>query len=186
MDDIMPEFSELNDKTIQALQEDLKSIRTGRATSALVEDLQVQTYGGQTNLKLLELATITTEGPAALVIVPFDTSTLQDIEKAILKSSLSLSPQTQANRIIVKVPALSQEQREKMIKLVGEKVEEKRETIRNHRDEARKRIRNGVEEKTITEDEKFRIEKEINTLSQDTMNKIQQLKESKEKDILEL
>jgi ribosome recycling factor len=186
MDDVVSDFSNLSDKTIQALQEDLKLIRTGRATSALIEDLQVKAYGGETNLKLLELATITTEGPSALVIVPFDTSTLQDIEKAILKSTLSLSPQTQANRIIVKIPPLSQEQREKMIKLIGEKVEEKREVIRNHRDEARKKIKNKLDSKDISEDEKFRLEKEIDTSSQENMNKIQQLKTAKEKDILEL
>ncbi|MEX1052472.1 MAG: ribosome-recycling factor [Patescibacteria group bacterium] len=186
MDEIVSDFSNLVEKSIQALQEDLKSVRTGRATSALIEDLLVQTYGGQSNLKLLELATITTEGPSALVIVPFDVSTLQDIEKAILKSTLSLSPQTQTNRIIVKIPPLSQEQREKMTKLIGEKVEEKREVVRNHRDEARKKVRLGVDQKTITEDEKFRLEKEIDTQSQNTMNKIQELKDAKEKDILQL
>ncbi|MFH1826840.1 MAG: ribosome-recycling factor [bacterium] len=186
MDEIISDFSSLIQKAVDSLQEEFKSIRTGRATPALIENLLVEAYGGQSNLKLLELATITTEGPAAIIIVPFDASTLQDIEKTILKSSLGFSPQTQANRIIVKIPSLSQEQREKMIKLIGERVEEKREVIRYHRDEARKKVRNGMENKTITEDQKFRIEKEIDTMSQNAMNKIQELKEMKEKDILEV
>lgn len=186
MNNIAQEFSNLIEKTIFSLQEDFKSIRTGRATPALIENLQVETYGGQSKLKLLELATITTDGPSALVISPFDNSTIQDIEKAILKSSLGLSPQTQANRIVVKIPLLSQEQREKMIKLIGEIVEEKREIIRNHRDEARKKVRNELEQKAITEDQKFRVEKEIELHSQNSIEKIQKLKELKEKDILEV
>jgi len=186
MNEITLDFSKLIDKTISALKEDFKSIRTGRATPALIESLQVETYQGQSKLKLLELATITTDGPSALIISPFDTSTMQDIEKAILKSTLGLSPQTQTNRIVVKIPALSQEQREKMIKLIGEMVEEKRESTRFHRDEARKKVRNDFEKKIITEDQKFRIEKEIETYSQNSMDKIQELKESKEKDILEI
>jgi len=186
MDQITSDLSNLTQKTVEALQDEFKSIRTGRATPALVESLQVETYGGQSTLRLLELSTITTEGPTSIVIVPFDISTIQDIEKAILKSSLGLSPQTQANRIIVKVPSLSQEQREKMIKLIGEKVEEKRKAIRNHRDEARKKIKNELEKKTIAEDQKFRIEKEIDMISQNSINKIQELKETKEKNVLEI
>ena len=186
MNEIAQDFSKLIDKTISALQEDFKSIRTGRATPALIESLQVETYQGQSKLKLLELATITTEGPSALVIVPFDSSTMQDIEKAILKSTLGLSPQTQANRILVKIPSLSQEQREKMIKLIREMAEEKRESIRNHRDEARKKIKNELEKKILTEDQKFRLEKEIEVSSQSSMDKIQRIKDAKEKDILEI
>ena len=186
MNNIAQDFLNLIDKTILSLQEEFKSIRTGRATPALIENLQVETYGGETKLKLLELATITTDGPSALIISPFDTSTIQDIEKAILKSTLGLSPQTQANRIVVKIPMLSQEQREKMIKLIGEIVEEKREIIRNHRDEARKKVRNELDEKTITEDQKFRVEKEIELHSQNSIEKVQKLKELKEKDILEV
>lgn len=186
MNNIAQDFLNLIDKTILSLQEEFKSIRTGRATPALIENLQVETYGGQTKLKLLELATITTDGPSALVISPFDTSTMQDIEKAILKSTLGLSPQTQANRIVVKIPSLSQEQREKMIKLIREVVEEKREIIRNHRDESRKKVKNELEVKSITEDQRFRIEKEIETHSQNSIEKIQKIKELKEKDILEV
>lgn len=186
MDGILSEFKSNVEKTVSQLKEDVKTIRTGRATPALVEGLIVETYGGQTKLKLMELSSITTEGPTAIVIIPFDMTTLQDIEKAILKSTLGLSPQTQGNRIVVKIPSLSQEQREKMIKFVGQKVEEKRQIIRNHRDEARKKLRNLLDSKEINEDVKFRAEKEIDVFAQKSMEEIQVIKESKEREIQEV
>jgi ribosome recycling factor len=146
------QFKQNAQKVIESLKENLKSIRTGRATPSLVENLIVETYGGQTKLKLLELSTITTEGPAALSIVPFDPSTTQDIEKTILKSPLGLSPAVQGSRIIIRIPPLSEEQREKFIKIVAGIIEEKKVTIRNHRDETRKVIKTSFEKKETTED----------------------------------
>ena len=108
----LQDFKQQLSLTATALTEDLKTIRTGRANPIIVEQLVVDAYGGSTKLKLMELATITTEGPAALVIVPFDPSTVPDIEKAILKSPLGLSPQVQGTRIIIRIPPLSEEQRE--------------------------------------------------------------------------
>ncbi len=186
MNPLLFDFKQNAQKTFQLLQEDIKVIRTGRATPALIEDMIVDTYGGQTSLKLMELATITTEGPSALVIVPFDVSILQDIEKAILKSSMGLSPQVQGSRIVVKIPPLSQEQREKLLKFVNQKVEEKRVIIRNHRDETRRKIRQQLEKKEIAEDEKFRLEKEIDNLTQKFMEQIQEVKEVKEKEIMQV
>lgn len=186
MSPLLFDFKQNAQKTVHLLKEDVKIIRTGRASPALVEDMVVDTYGEQTSLKLMELATITTEGPSALVIVPFDVSTLQDIEKVILKSSMGLSPQIQGSRIVVKISPLSQEQREKLLKLVNQKVEEKRIIIRNHRDEARKKIRHQLEKKEIAEDDKFRLEKEIDNLAQNFMEQIQEVKENKEKEIMEI
>lgn len=185
MEAVLEEFKKNTEKTVLLLREDVRTLRAGRATPALVEGLQVEAYSGQVKLKLLELASITTEGPTAILIVPFDISTLADIEKAILKSSLGLSPQTQGNRIVVKVPSLSQEQREKFIKLVGQKVEEKRQIIRNHRDEARRKLRILLDNKEINEDVKFRTEKEVDNISQKFMEEIAQIKENKEREIQE-
>ena len=186
MESILEEYKRNVEKTVSLLREDVKVIRTGRATPALVESLQVETYAGQAKLKLLELASITTEGPAAIVIVPFDVNTTSDIERAILKSALGLSPQTQGNKIIVKVPSLSQEQREKLIKFVSQKVEEKRQIVRNHRDEARRKLRVLLDSKEINEDMKFRTEKEIDNISQKSMEEIHQIKEGKEREIQEV
>lgn len=184
--DIVSHFKQAQQKTITSLKEDLKSIRTGRATPALIENIEVLAYGGTAKLRLKEVATITTEGPQALIIVPFDQSTTGDIEKGILTSSVGLSPSTQGTRILVKIPPLSQEQREKYIKLSNQKVEEHRVSIRGQRDDSRRKIKAQFEQKTITEDEKFRLEKEVDTESTKIMDEMDAIKESKEKEIREI
>jgi len=180
------DFKENLQQTINYLKDELKTIRTGRSNPAMVEDLVVETYGGSTKLRMKELSTITTEGATALVIAPFDPSTIIDIEKAILKSPLGLSPQTQGSRITIRIPPMSQEQREKFLKLVGQIIEEKRTVVRGHRDNIRKHIRDQFEKKTITEDDKYRIEKEIDEITQKTNEDIALIKESKEQEIKEV
>lgn len=184
--DSTSDFKTKSQSAINSLKEELKSIRTGRATPSLVENLIIDAYGGSTKLRLMELSTITTEGPAALSVVPFDPSVLSDIEKSILKSPLGLSPIVQGNRIILKIPPLSTEQREKFIKIVSEKVEDKKNQIRNLRDEIRKSIKTSFEKKETTEDEKFRLEKEIDNITTLLMEEIQVIREKKETEIREV
>jgi len=179
-------FKQNSQKVIEDLKEDLKSIRTGRATPSLVENIIVEAYGGQTKLRMLELATITTEGPSALSIIPYDPSIISDLEKAILKSPLGISPSNQGNKIVLKIPSLSEEQREKFIKLVGQKVEEKKNIIRNLRDNARKSIKTSFENKETTEDEKFHQEKEIDTTIHKITEEIEKIREKKETEIREV
>ena len=170
-------------QTINALKEELKGIRTGRANPAMVEDLIVEAYGGATKLRMRELATITTDGASALLIAPFDPSTIQDIEKAILKSPLGVSPVTQGTRITVRIPPMSTEQREKYAKLIGQMSEEKRNIVRNHRDEMRKKVKDELEKKLLTEDDKFRLEKEIDQMTQKANEEIATTKTLKEDEI---
>ncbi|KKQ23140.1 MAG: Ribosome-recycling factor [Candidatus Roizmanbacteria bacterium GW2011_GWC2_37_13] len=184
--DNISQFKASCQKVIESLKEDLKSIRTGRASPSLVENLTVETYGGSTRLKLMELSTIVTEGPIALSISPFDQSTIQDIERAILKSPLGLSPIVQSNRILLKIPPLSTEQREKFIKTAAELIEDKKNQIRNLRDNVRKSIKNSFEKKETTEDEKFRLEKEIDNISTLFTEEIQVIKDKKEAEIREV
>lgn len=185
MDEINHFKTQTQNVTAQ-LKEDLKMFRTGRANPGLLETIIVETYGGSTKLKLMEIATITTEGPVTLIVAPFDPSTSADIEKAILKSPLGLSPQPQGGRIIVRIPPLSQEQREKYIKLVAQKVEEKKGMIRNQRDEVRKKIKNLFDAKELTEDEKFRHEKEIDTITTKVTGEMQTIRDNKEQEIMEV
>lgn len=184
--DIVSTFKQQASKTISSLKEELKSIRTGRASPSLVENLNVETYGGLSKLRLLELATIITEGSSSISISPFDPSVIQDIEKAILKSPLGLTPSTQGTRILIKIPSLNTEQREKYIKVVREKVEEKKVTIRNHRDDSRRIIKNSFEKKEMSEDEKYRLEKEIDIQITKFTEEINLIKENKEKEIMEV
>jgi len=173
-------------QTISHLKDQLKTIRTGRANPSMIEDLLVETYGGSTTLKLKELSTIITEGPSALIVAPFDPSTITDIEKAILKSPLGLTPATQGSRIMLRIPAMSQEQRDKFVKLVGQMIEDKRVVARNHRDDIRKKVKESFDLKELSEDEKYRIEKEIDVISQKIMEEIQKLKDLKEAEIREI
>lgn len=182
----LTQFKSNLQQTVTALKEELKGIRTGRANPAMVEELPVEAYGGSMTMRLRELATITTDGASALLIAPFDPSTIQDIEKAILKSPLGVSPQTQGTRITVRIPPMSQEQREKYVKLVGQMVEEKRAIVRNHRDDIRKKIKDEFEKKTLTEDDKYRIEKEIDTLTQKMNENIASVKSAKDAELQEV
>lgn len=186
MNFFIDEFNKGSEKTITSLKETLKSIRTGRANPSLVENLIIETYGGQTKLKLLELASIVTEGPTVLVITPFDPSILPDIEKGILKSPLGINPAVQGNKIIIRIPPLSTEQRQKMVKIVNQEVETKKMSIRNLRDDIRKQIKIKFESKELTEDDKFRLEKEIDNLTQKRSEEIKIIKEKKEQEILEV
>lgn len=186
MNPYLTEFKNALQKNIVLLKEDLKTIRTGRANPSIIEGLIVEAYGGQSKLKLMELASIINEDPTTLAINPYDPSTVQDIEKAFQKSPLGLNPQTQGTKIIVRLPPLSQEQRQKFVKLIGEKVEEKKNSMRNIRDEVRKKIKMSFEKKEITEDHRFRFEKEIDTETQNATASLQTIKESKERELMEV
>lgn len=171
-------------KTVEHLKTEMQSIRTGRPSTTILETIQVDAYGAK--MKLNEVATIASEGSNALVISPFDPSTTPDIEKAILKSPLNLTPKPNGGRIMVVFPALNEEQREKYVKLVGQMVEEHKVSVRSHRDDARKKIKAAHDAKTITDDDKFRFEKDIDTAAQKINDEITSLKEKKEAAIREI
>lgn len=186
MNNIQTDFRNEAEKIINNLRTDLTSIRTGRASPSIVENITVETYQGQAKLKLLELASITASDAQTLNIIPFDMSTMKDIEKAILKSPLGMNPSTIGNKIVLKLPPLSEEQRHKILKVVNQKIEEKKEYLRIMRDNARKKIRHNFDLKQSTEDEKFREEKEIDNMSQKYNETISDIKHKKEKEIVEI
>ncbi|PIZ65817.1 ribosome recycling factor [Candidatus Roizmanbacteria bacterium CG_4_9_14_0_2_um_filter_39_13] len=185
MHDIIPTFKSQTEELVSKLQAELKGIRTGRAHTGMIEGLQVEAYGG-TKMRLIELASITTESNDALVITPFDPSTVSDIEKGILASPLGLSPNTQGSRIVVRVPPLSEEQRVKFVKLVSQLVEETRNKVRYERDSIRKKIKQLEDAKELTEDDTYRLEKEVDAMTGKINNELQTVKESKEQEIMEV
>lgn len=169
---------------VEETRESLGAIRTGRASPALIENISVTAYNGQAVLRVVELATIVNEGPQDLLVVPFDRTVLQDIEAALRNSQMGFSVATQGSQIHVKTPPLTQEQREKYVKLVSHLTEENREKIRKIRDEARKQIKTQFESKTIGEDEKYRGEEMIDKISHEYTQKIEDLKSAKEKEVM--
>jgi ribosome recycling factor len=185
MDDYTSTFKNTSQTYVEKLKEELKGIRTGRANPGMVESIQVAAYGG-TNMKLRDIATIMTEGATTLVVVPFDPSTTKDIEKAILASPIGINPQIEGIKMYLRVPPLSEEQRTKYTKLISQMVEDTKNMIRRERDNQRKKIKQDEDSKQISEDDRFRMEKDIDTVTTTFMNELQTLKEKKEKEIMEV
>lgn len=182
-------FQEINQKIaklIEYLRSEISNIRTGKASPALVENIIVETYGGSAKLKVSELATISNDGPQGILISPFDSSTVKDIEKAIFASPLNLNPRVDGKNIYIKLPPLNEEQRKSFTKLIYAKVEEGKVKLRGLRDEARKKTKTETETKNITEDQKFRIEKEIDKVIQNTNTQLEEIRDKKEKELMEL
>ncbi len=169
---------------IQALEEDLSAIRTGRANPALVEKLSVQYYGSPTPLQ--QLASVGVPEPRMLLIRPFDPSTLKDIERAIQASDLGLTPNSDGKTIRLVLPPLTEERREELGRIVGHRVEEARVAIRNVRRDVIKDLREFEDEDLISEDDRIRGEKDIQQYTDDFIDEIDQIGERKEKEIKEV
>ncbi len=169
---------------IQALEEDLAGIRTGRAHPALVEKLQVEYYGAPT--PLIQLASISVPEPRSLLIRPFDGTTLRAIERAIQSSDLGLTPNNDGKAIRLNLPPLTEERRRDLVKLVHNRLEEARIAARNVRRDSIKDLREFEQEKMISEDEQRRGEEELQKITDRYIEEINQVGERKEKEILEV
>ena len=169
---------------IQALEEDLGGIRTGRASPALVERLPVEYYGSPT--PLIQLASINVPEPRALLIRPFDVATLKKIERAILASDLGLTPNNDGKSIRLNLPPLTEERRRDLVKVVHNRLEEARVAARNVRRDAIRDLREFEEEKMISEDELKKGEEELQKITERFIEEINLIGERKEKEILEV
>jgi len=169
---------------IEALELDLSGIRTGRASPALVERLQVEYYGVAT--PLMQLATISVPEARALLIRPFDPSTLKTIERAILASELGLTPNNDGKVIRLNLPPLTEERRRDLVKVVHNRAEEGRVAIRNVRRDLVKELREFEHEKMISEDELKRGEEELQKLTDRMIQQIDAIGDRKQKEILEV
>jgi ribosome recycling factor len=171
-------------KAVEALENDLKSIRTGRASPALVERLQVEYYGTLTPLN--QLATISAPEPQLLAIRPYDPSSLRDIERAILSSDLGLTPNNDGKLIRLNIPPLNEERRTELARLVGRRAEEYKVTIRNYRRDTLAELREFEKEKLISEDEFYRTRDDLQELTDRYVEQIDQVQARKEQEIKEI
>ncbi len=169
---------------VQALEEDLAGIRTGRASPALVEKLSVEYYGAPT--PLVQLATISVPEARSLLIRPFDGSTLKAVEKAILASDLGLTPNNDGKAIRLNLPPLTEERRRDLVKVVHNRVEESRVAIRNVRRDLIKDLREFETEKLVSEDDRKRGEDELQKITDRYIGEVDRVGERKEKEILEV
>lgn len=171
-------------KSVEALQDDLLSIRTGRASPALVEKLPVEYYGTATPLN--QMASIAAPEPRLLVIRPWDPSSLADIERAILKSDLGLTPMNDGMLIRLSIPRLTEERRRELVKVVSRRVEEARIAVRNLRRDALQDLKEFEKEKMISEDEFFRGKDKVQELTDEFVEKIDGIGKRKEEEVMEI
>jgi ribosome recycling factor len=184
IDELLMETEEHMEKSVSALRSDLLTIRTGRASPALIENLQVQAYGG--TMPLNQAATIAAPEPRLLTVRPWDASIVGAIEKAILKSDLGLTPNSDGKIIRLSIPPLTDERRRDLAKVVSRRVEEARVAIRNLRRDALKDLGDLEKEKAISEDEFFGAKEELQKLTDGIIAQIDQIGEQKQAEIMEV
>ncbi len=171
-------------KTVDKMRSDFSTLRTGRASSALLENIRVDYYGAQTPLN--QLANIGAPEARTLEIRPWDKAAMPDIEKAILKSDLGLNPSNDGTTIRLQIPALTEERRKDLIKVVRKMAEEYRVALRNERREAVERLKKTEKAKEISEDDRESGEQEIQKMTDSYVKKIDEFLTSKERDIMEV
>jgi ribosome recycling factor len=182
LDDILLEAEEKMTKTEQVVQHEFVGLRTGRANPGLVENIVVEVYGS--NMRLRELAGITTPEPRVLVIQPWDLSTVHPIEKGILKSNLGVTPAVQGKIIRLVLPELSQERRHEMVKIAHRLTEDGRVAIRHVRRDALEAIKKEAKGGGIPEDQEEVAEKEVQKLTDQYIAKLEAHLAAKEKEIM--
>ncbi len=182
--DLLREEESKMKKAIDVLKHDLTAIRTGRASPALVEELEVEAYGAVA--PLIQLATISAPEPRMLTIRPFDASTLTAIERAILKSDLGLTPANDGKIIRLPIPALTEERRKDLAKRVHKRVEEAHVAIRNIRHHAMDDLKEMEKEKMISEDDHRRGREQLQEITDRFIAQADEVGKSKEKDLMEV
>ncbi|MHC4456626.1 MAG: ribosome recycling factor [Planctomycetota bacterium] len=169
-------------KAIDALQHDLKSVRTGRASSGLVESIKVDYYGTATPLK--QMATLATPQADIIVIKPFDPTSVKEIEKAIKNSDLSIAPIVDGKLIRLNVPPLSEERRKQLAQQAKQMGEQTKVSIRNIRRDANKQLEKQQKDKLITEDELQVGKKQIDEITKEYSDKVDEVVENKSDEIM--
>jgi len=184
IDDILNEAETKMKKACDVLRNDLRTIRTGRASPALVERLRVEYYGTPTPLN--QLASISVPEPRLLVVRPWDSSVLEEIEKAILKSELGLTPNNDGTLIRLAIPRLTEERRQELTKVVGHRVEDGRVAVRNVRRNAQEDLRDLEREKLISEDELHDARKGLQDLHDKYVAQMSEIGTAKQQEIMEI
>jgi ribosome recycling factor len=180
--EVLHDADERMSKAIEAMGLDLTTIRTGRASPALVERLSVEYYGMPT--PLLQLASISVPDAQTLLIRPYSTSDLQAIERAIAKSDLGLTPNSDGQQIRLSFPALTEERRRDLTKLVSRRAEEARVAIRNIRRDAISDLREMQKESMISEDEMHRAQEKVQEKTDTYTKKVDEIASDKEAEIM--
>jgi ribosome recycling factor len=184
IDEVKADAENKMKKTVDALKRELVGIRTGRASPALIEPLKVEYYGVATPLQ--QIATVAAPEARLLTIKPFDPATLHTIEKAILKSDLGLTPMNDGKIIRLAIPALTEERRRDLTRVVRKHAEEAHVALRNVRRDGLKDLEDLEKEKMISEDQQFRGKEMLQELTDKYIGVVDQVAQLKEAEIMEV
>jgi ribosome recycling factor len=172
------------DKAMEALSHELSKVRTGRASTALLDDIRVDYYGTLTPLN--QVGTLGVPEPRLLTISPWEASLIPVIEKAISTSDLGLTPSNDGKLIRIPIPALNEERRRELVKMIKKYGEECRVSLRHHRREAMDKLKGLEKSKELTEDEHKHLDKEVQKLTDDFVAKVDEFCAHKEKELMEV
>lgn len=184
MDEVFENSEKKMKKAVDLLKQDLSTVRAGRANPSLLDNVTVNYYN--TNLPINQVATITAPESRLLVIQPWDKSIVGDIEKAILKSDLGLTPNNDGNVIRLNIPQLTEERRKELVKKVRKKAEDTKVAVRNVRREAKDQIKNEEKQGNLSEDDSKKGQEKIQEFTDNAINEVDKLLEQKEKEIMEV
>ena len=171
-------------RSLEALQRELNSVRTGRATPALVENLTIDYYGVPTPLN--QIAGITVPEARLLMIQPWDKQSLKDVEKGILRSDLGLVPNNDGTVIRINIPTLTEERRRELVRLVGRKLEDGHVSVRNIRRDSLEQLRSMERDKELSQDENRRAQEQLQRVTDSYIGQMDEIREAKNVEVMEV
>jgi len=182
-DEILSELRQKMNNTVEALNKDFMRIRTGRASTAILDSIKVDCYDSR--MPLEQVASLAVPESRLITIKPWDQSIIGNIEKSILKSELGLTPMNDGKIIRISIPPLTEDRRKELAKLARKMAEENKIAVRSHRREANEMFKELKNEKEISEDEMFRCQDEVQKITDEFIKKIDRITGEKEKEIIE-
>jgi len=171
-------------KILEVMKTDLSTVRTGRAVPSLVENITINAYAGTAKMRVLELAHVSVSDSQTLLVTPFDSTIIGEIQKGIQEANIGLTPSIDGNVIRISIPLLSEERRQELVHLVNQKLEGGKIQIRQVRHEAMNEVKKMLEDKNISEDDSARLEKEVQKLTDDTISELDNLGRKKEEELM--
>ncbi len=183
-DDVLSDTGRRMDQAIEALKLELSTLRTGRATPALVENLSVEYYGSPTPLK--QIASISAPDPRAILVQPWDKGSLQEIERSLMKSEMGFNPSNDGNNITIPIPPLNQERRQEMVRLLKKKIEDGKVAIRNVRRDGVESLRKMERDKAISQDQNRRAQDQLQKATDSHTKQADEVASAKEAEIMQV
>ena len=181
---VLSEVDQKMDRSIEALKKELGSIRTGKATAALIENINVEYYGNPTPLN--QLASISTPDGRALMVQPWDKQAMSEIEKSLMRSDMGFNPSNDGNTITVPIPPLNTERRQELVRLLKRKLEDGKVSVRNVRRDGQDTLRKMEKDKAISQDENRRSQDQLQKTTDSHVKMIDEVGSAKESEIMQV